>query len=87
MSYSLHSETGEYIVRLPGAFILDCLECGCDVGMYGNNGVWVGNQKHLEELISRARFYADNGTDYKPMETAAKRLLKAMSREGLWGSL
>lgn len=86
MSYTLNS-VGEYVARLPGAFIMDCTECGCDVGLYANNGIWVGNQQHLEELVSRARFYASGGTDYKPMEAAAKRLLEALNREGLYCTL
>lgn len=84
MSYVLDN-AGNYVARLPSAFIIDCIECDCDVGDT-NAGVWTGNQNQLEELISRARFY-DGGTDYKPMERAAKRLLQALNEEGLYGMM
>lgn len=86
MTYQLNA-VGEYVAALPETFIMDCLECGCDIGLYTSNNVWVGNQQHLEELISRARFYADGGTDYKEMNRAAKNLLKVLSQEGLFCSM
>ena len=87
MAYALN-KVGEYVATLPPRFIQDCFECGVDVGLYTDDGKWVGNQQHLEELISRARFYCDrHGPDAAPpgVKQSAKALLKALSREGLWG--
>lgn len=87
MAYALDND-GNYVARLPGAFILDCIECECDVGEYANSGIWTGNQAQLEELVSRSRYYADPyGPDHATMRMAAKQLLKSLGEQGLYGTL
>lgn len=69
-------------LRLPPAFIRDCIECCCDVGEY-ERGWLRAAPEQLDELRNRAEYYADtNGPDGAPyVRIAAKALLRALDRE------
>lgn len=70
-------------IKAPLAFINDSLESGCDVGEY-ERGHLLANAEQLAELKSRARHYAEGGTDQSPpgLVAAAKALLKAIEKSG-----
>ena len=70
---------------LPGRFIQDCEECGCDVGDYdARTRKWQGTPEQLEELRDRAEHYTDPaGPDAAPagLKVAAQFLLKALRQQ------
>lgn len=71
-------------LRLPPAFIRDCIECDCDVGEY-EQGWLSATTDQLLELRDRAEYYAGPGApDLQPrgLKGAAKALLKALARQG-----
>ena len=75
--------TSRQIVKLPPAFIRDCIESDCDVGDY-ENGWLFATATQLAELRNRAEFYADpNGPDAPHLKWPAKALLKALERNWL----
>lgn len=72
-------------IKLPPAFVTDCIECDCDVGEYVKP--WLtANKEQLAELRSRADHYANGGVDDPScfgLVRSAKATLAALDREGL----
>lgn len=54
----------------PRAFIIDCLECGCDIGdeisRNSREITLLQTKEQLDELRSRADHYANDGLDDAP---------------------
>jgi hypothetical protein len=74
------SESDLNILKLPEGFIRDCLECGCQIGTYGN-GYLAATDEQLDELRDRAEHYAgDDAPDVIPrgLRASARNLLKAL---------
>ena len=69
-------------LKLPMAFIRDCIECECDVGQY-KAGRLTASPDQLAELIDRAKFYSEGWADQAPgwLVRSAKVLLAAIDRQ------
>jgi len=66
-------------IKMPPRFVNDCLECDVDVGEY-SHGVLTCTDEQLDQLISRATYYADDGPDCGPigLVRAARNALDAI---------
>lgn len=67
-------------LKLPAAFIRDCIECECDVGRYLDGHLYA-DAEQLCELRNRAEFYADGGADLAgSLIWPARALLRALDK-------
>ena len=71
-----------HTLKLPVAFIRDCIECECDVGRY-KAGHLTASPDQLAELIDRAKSYSEGCADQAPswLVRSAKVLLAAIDRQ------
>jgi len=69
-------------LKLPMAFIRDCIECDCDVGRY-KAGLLTASPDQLAELVDRAKFYSEGDVSDYPgwLVRSAKVLLAAIDRQ------
>jgi len=71
-------------LKLPLAFIRDCIECECDVGQWDGKRI-TATPDQLAEIKDRARHYAEEGLDAAPpgLIRSAKATLATLERLGL----
>lgn len=71
------------VVKLPARFIVDCIECDCDIGDF-ENGWLTATAEQFAELRDRAEYYLNpNGPEAPWLKWPAKALLHALERAGL----
>ena len=70
------------VLKLPPAFIRDCLDCDCDIGTYDfARRELTASVDQIDELRDRAEYYVDaHGPDASPpgLKVAARAVLKAL---------
>lgn len=66
-------------IKLPYRFIEDCQECDVDVGTYAS-GRLTATPEQLDNLLQRARYYADDSMDACPagLIRAAKTVVEKL---------
>ena len=74
-----------YTVALPPRFVVDCIECDCDIGDWDGKRL-IATREQLDELKGRAKHYARGGLDACEsvgLIRSAQAVLKRLNALGL----